>query len=229
MSDTLDLEPEFLQLYERCRDETMTSIERMYALYKATCYIVDRKIAGDFVECGVWRGGSVMLIALTLLSRRCTDRTIWLYDTFAGMTAPSAGDVQEMSGRPASDILAENDRSEDNPFWGIAERSLVEANLRRTQYPIDRFRVIEGDVLTTIPAQAPAEIALLRLDTDWYATTRHELEHLYPRISPNGVVIIDDYGYWRGARKATDDYWASLPDPPLLNRIDFTGRIAVKP
>ena len=229
MSHLFDLEPEFLELYELCREQTMTSIERMYALYTATRYVVDAALPGDFVECGVWRGGSVMLIALTLLSRRYIDRTIWLYDTFGGMTAPSAAYVQEMSGRPASDILAENDRSDDNPFWGIAERSLVETNLRRTQYPIDRFRIIEGDVLTAIPAQVPAEVALLRLDTDWYATTKHELEHLYPRISPSGVVIIDDYGYWRGARKATDDYWASLPDPPLLNRIDFTGRIAVKP
>jgi O-methyltransferase len=229
MSHSFDLEPEFLQLYERCREETMTSIERMYALYKATCYLVDRGVPGDFVECGVWRGGSVMLIALTLLLRQCTGRDIWLYDTFSGMTPPSVHDVQEMSGRAAADILAERERSAADPFWGIAARAEVENNLRGTGYPTDRFRIVKGDVRETIPADVPSAIALLRLDTDWYETTRHELEHLYPRISQGGVLIVDDYGYWRGSRKATDDYFRSIPDGPLLNRIDFTGRIAVKP
>ncbi len=228
MSETFDLEPEFLKLYEACREQTMTSIERMYALYKATLRVVDRNVPGDFVECGVWRGGSVMLIALTLLLRNSTDRTIWRYDTFSGMTPPSGEDVQEMSGRAASEILAEHERTPDDPFWGVAERAVVEKNLGATGYPHVRF--IEGDVLTTIPAQAPETISLLRLDTDWYSTTRHELEHLYPRIARNGVLIVDDYGYWRGARKATDEYFsgAATPSSPLLHRIDFTGRIAVK-
>ena len=101
MSEIFDLEPEFLDLYERCREQTMTSIERMYALYSATRYVIDNNIRGDFVECGVWRGGSVMLIAATLLQFGRHDRKIWLYDTFSGMTAPSADDTQSMSGRPA--------------------------------------------------------------------------------------------------------------------------------
>ena len=227
MSETFDLEPEFMRLYERCREQSMTSVERMYALYKATRYVVERDIPGDFVECGVWRGGSMMLVALTLLSLGRGDRGLWLYDTFQGMTAPTVDDVQEMSGRGAADILAENPRTLDNPFWGIAPKQAVEENLRRTHYPADRVHLIEGDVLQTIPARTPERIALLRLDTDWYATTKHELEHLYPRVSPQGVLIIDDYGYWRGSRKATDEYFGA--NAPLLNRIDFTGRIAVKP
>jgi O-methyltransferase len=124
--------------------------------------------------------------------------------------------------------LREHPRSDDDPFWGVAARERVEVNLHRTRYPRERFRIVEGDVMTTIPARGPGRIALLRLDTDWYVTTKHELEHLYPRVEPNGIVIIDDYGYWSGCRKATDEYWSALNDPPLLNRIDFTGRIAVK-
>jgi O-methyltransferase len=228
MSHIFDLEPEFIELYELCREQTMTSIERMYALYTATRYLVENEVPGDFVECGVWRGGSVMLIALTLLRLGSTDRALWLYDTFDGMPPPSAEDVQEMSGHAASEILAEHDKSADDPFWGIAPRTIVEENLRRTGYPSDRIRFIEGDVRTTIPSQAPEQIALLRLDTDWYASTRHELEHLYPRVADGGVLIVDDYGYWRGARKATDEYLASLPSPPLLHRIDYTGRMCVK-
>lgn len=228
MSHVFDLEPEFLELYEMCRDATMTSIERMYALYTATLHVARGGAHGDFVECGVWRGGSMMLVALTLMRAGAADRTLWLYDTFCGMTPPSDVDVQEMSGIAASAILAQQPRTDDNPFWGCAARDVVEANLRRTGYPPDRIRFIAGDVLETIPAASPETIALLRLDTDWYASTRHELEHLYPRVAAGGVLIVDDYGYWRGARKATDEYFASRPDAPLLHRIDYTGRIGVK-
>lgn len=229
MSHLFDLELEFLELYERCREATMTSVERMYALWSATRYVVDNGVAGDLVECGVWRGGSVMLMAMTLLQRGVEDRDLWLYDTFEGMTAPHADDVQAMSGRAAADILREQPRSAGDPFWGISPRAEVEENLRRTSYPFERFRFVEGDVLTTMPAKAPDEIALLRLDTDWYASTQHELTHLYPRLMRGGVLIIDDYGYWRGARKATDEFLATLHPRPLLHRIDYTGRICVKP
>src|SRR5258708_26632447 len=133
-----------------------------------------------------------------------------------------------MGGRPASEVLADQERSLDDPFWGVAPRAHVEDNLRRTGYPMDRLRLVEGNVLTTIPEEAPERIALLRLDTDWYRSTSHELHHLYPRLARGGVLLVDDYGYWRGARKATDEYLATLPTPPLLNRIDFTGRIGVK-
>ena len=229
MNHVFDLEEEFLHLFDLCRTETMTSIERMYALYQATCYVHDQDVPGDMVECGVWRGGSAMLMALTLLARGCTDRTIWLYDTFDGVTPPSDDDIQEMSGRRARDILDERERTQDDHFWGVAPRALVETNLRRTGYPMHRFRFVEGDVLTTIPAEAPASLSILRLDTDWYHSTRHELEQLYPRLSPGGVLIVHDYGYWRGARKATDEYFQSVHTRPLLNRIDYTGRICVKP
>ena len=228
MSLTFDLEPEFLELYELCRKQTMTSIERMYALFTATRYVVDNRIAGSFVECGVWRGGSMMMIALTLQRLGAYDRELWLYDTFEGMTSPGSEDVQEMSGRAASEILGEHEKTLDDPFWGVAPRAIVEANLHRTGYPNDHVHFIEGDVRTTIPSESPEQIALLRLDTDWYASTLHELEHLYPRLARGGVLIVDDYGYWRGARKATDEYLGSLPVRPMLHRIDYTGRICVK-
>lgn len=229
MSHFFDFEPEFLELQELCRESTMTSPERMYALYSATRYIVENEVPGDFVECGVWRGGSVMLMALTLLRLGDTSRNLWLYDTFDGMTAPAAEDVQAMSGRAAMDILREHPRTADDPFWGISPRTEVEENLRSTGYPFERFHVVEGDVMSTLPSAAPAEVSLLRLDTDWYASTRHELEHLYPRLVRGGVLLVDDYGYWRGAQKATDEFLARQQPRPLLHRIDYTGRVCVKP
>ena len=188
MSHLFDLEPEFLELYAACAGQTMTSIERMYALYKATRYVIDARVPGDLVECGVWRGGSAMLMAATLLRFGTSNSVIWLYDTFDGMTPPSTEDVQETSGRPASEILAEHERSLDDPFWGVAPRAHVEDNLRRTGYPMERLRFVEGNVLTTIPSAAPECIALLRLDTDWYESTRHELIHLYPKVPVGGVL-----------------------------------------
>ena len=80
----------------------------------------------------------------------------------------------------------------------------------------------------TIPGRAPERIALLRLDTDWYESTRHELEHLWERLEPGGVLIIDDYGHWAGAREAVDEFFAKRSDAPLLTRVDYTGRIGVK-
>lgn len=224
-----DMEPEFVALYERCRDATMTSIERMYALYKAVEYIVAAGIEGDFVECGVWRGGSAMMIALALQRFGDTGRTIWLYDTFAGMTSPGARDVQTMSGLRAADILADSPQTEEDPFWGIAPRASVEANLERTGYAMGNFRLIEGDVHQTLADHAPPRVALLRLDTDWYASTRHELETLYPRLARQGVLIVDDYGYWSGAKEAVDEYFSKADVArPFLHRIDFTGRMAIK-
>jgi O-methyltransferase len=229
MSAPFDMEPEFVQLYEVCRAATMTSIERMYALYKAVEHIVGEGIEGDLAECGVWRGGSAMMMALALRHFGSVDRQIWLYDTFTGMTAPAEDDVQTMSGRPAAAILAERPRNEEDPFWGVAPRGLVEANLEGTGYPARNFCLVEGDILQTLPGRAPARLALLRLDTDWHATTRHELKTLYPRLSSGGILIVDDYGYWSGARKAVDEYFSrSGIVRPLLHRIDFTGRIGVK-
>jgi hypothetical protein len=225
---TFDLEPAFLRLYEQCRAETMTSIERMYAIYQAVEHVVRAGLPGDFAECGVWRGGSVMMMALAAAHFGDTSRAIHLYDTFAGMTEPSAADVQAQTGEAAADVLAAQPRDAANPFWALAPRETVEANLRRTGYPMDRFRLVEGDVLATLPAAAPPRLALLRLDTDWYASTRHELECLYPHLASGGVLIIDDYGYWAGSRKAVDDFFAHDPRRPLLHRTDFTGRVAVK-
>ena len=88
---------------------------------------------------------------------------------------------------------------------------------------------VQGKVEDTIPRQVPARIAVLRLDTDWYESTRHEFVHLYPRLSQWGVAIIDDYGHWQGARRATDEFIATLPHPLYLQRIDYTGRLAIKP
>ncbi len=109
----------------------------------------------------------------------------------------------------------------------ISVRAVREAMLS-TGYPAERIHLVKGLVEDTIPAQAPEQLAMLRLDTDWYASTKHELEQLYPRLAEGGVLIVDDYGHYEGARKAVDEYFDDTGHRVLLNRIDYTGRIAIK-
>lgn len=228
MSDYRDLDPPFVPIHNQCRPATMTSTERMYALYKAVEYVVEANIPGDFAECGVWRGGSVMLIASTLLGRGRTDRKIFLYDTFDGMSAPTEAD-QDMEGRTAETMLATDNKSLDSLMWSYAPLDHVKANVTSVGYPADRFVFVQGKVEETIPATLPGPLALLRLDTDWYESTRHELEQLYPLLVPGGVLIIDDYGHWKGSRQAVDEYFSVAGRKILLNRVDYTGRIGIKP
>jgi O-methyltransferase len=213
------------EIVRRVQAYTMTSIERIHAAICAVDAVLDGGIAGDIVECGVWRGGSMMAMACALLRRGVSDRTLWLYDTFCGMTPPTERDIQ-YDGAPAAHLLATSSR--DAHVWAIAGLEEVRRNLTSTGYPPEHFHFIAGPVEETIPAAIPESIAILRLDTDWYASTRHELVHLYPRLSAGGVLIVDDYGHWRGSKEATDEYFGQTPDAPSLQYIDYTGVLAVK-
>jgi O-methyltransferase len=206
---------------------TMTSRERLYGLICAVRYLSANKIPGSFVECGVWRGGSMMAAALTLMELRDQNRDVYLFDTFEGMSAPTEKD-KVASGESAEAILAKTERREGPGIWCIAGLDDVQQNLFTTSYPREKLHFVKGKVEDTLPSRAPQEIALLRLDTDWYESTRHELETLYPRLRRNGVLIIDDYGHWKGARQAVDEFLARLPFKPLLTRLDYTGRLLVK-
>lgn len=220
-------EPEFLRHQERCAPFTMTSQERLYSVFQAARYLGGAGIAGDFVECGVWRGGSSMMAALTLAEAEPdSTRRFWLYDTFQGMPAPGANDA----GLHGEDPEAEWRRSQRGEIneWCYAPIDEVRANLLATGLTDDRLELVQGKVEETIPGAMPERIALLRLDTDWYESSYHELVHLFPRLVPGGVLILDDYGHWQGARKAVDQYFAEQGIHLLLQRIDYAGRLAIK-
>ncbi|MFU8815909.1 MAG: TylF/MycF/NovP-related O-methyltransferase, partial [Pseudomonadales bacterium] len=141
------------------------------------------------VECGVWRGGSAMIAALMARAR-----DLYLYDTFEGMPAPTAADVT-WHGQPASRKWRQR-RNGARSEWAYAGIDEVRRNLKRTGYPAGRLHLVKGKVEESIPGVMPERIALLRLDTDFYESTRHELQHLYPRLCAGGVLIVDDYGHW---------------------------------
>jgi O-methyltransferase len=206
---------------------TMTSAARVLALCEAVRYIVDNRIPGDIVECGVWRGGSMMAVAHSLLDVDERMPTLYLFDTFEGMPPPTGADIA-ITGESAKDLMEKSDRSDPRSVWCVASLEDVSAALLGTGYDPARIRFVKGRVEETVPSQAPERIALLRLDTDWYESTKHELEHLYPRLVPGGVLIIDDYGHWTGAKRAVDEYLKEHGVPLLLQRIDYTGRCAIK-
>ena len=210
------------------RPFTMTSSERLWSLLNAVRYVVDEDLPGDFVECGVWRGGSVMAMTSELGRLGVADRRIWLYDTFAGMTDPTAEDVEAVSGVSAATMLGETPVGDGDNVWCVAGRADVEANVRSTEYPLDQFTFVEGDVAHTLHSSAPEQVSLLRLDTDWYESTKVGLEVLYPQLVVGGVCILDDYGHWQGARKAVDDYFEQQGHRPFMHPIDFSGRVFIK-
>ncbi len=216
----------FMEIYERCRPYTMTCMERMYGLYQAVSFVIAQDIPGDFVECGVWRGGSSMVIALTLKKLGVTDRGLHLYDTFNGMSPPTVDDV-DLAGRSVEEDLRRRGLTDVGDLCN-APLDDVKTNMESTGYPSDRVRYIEGDVLKTIPQQMPEGVALLRLDTDWYESTYHELTHLYPLLARHGVLVIDDYGHWQGARKAVDQYFDENDVRMMMPRLDYSCRIGVK-
>jgi hypothetical protein len=216
-------------IIDRAAGFTMTSSENLAALVDAIRYLIRAQVPGAFVECGVWRGGSMMAAALTLLDQNDRSRDLYLFDTFQGVPPPSDKD-KDPSGRPAAEVMRERpDPNAPGGTWCYASLDDVRSNMTSTGYPADRIRYVEGKVEDTIPSAAPEQIALLRLDTDWYESTRHELIHLFPRLSNGGVLVLDDYGDWQGARQATDEYFAAHPETPvLLTRVHRGVRLAVK-
>lgn len=218
----LDYRPDEIDTIEAVKRHTLTPHERIVALTRAVEHLVEHHIPGDIVECGVWRGGSVMAVARTLLRLGDTQRHLWLYDTFAGMTEPGADDVSLLN-ESAADQYRTFER------WCYASLEDVRAAVLSTGYDPARVHFIVGKVEETLPGTMPEHISLLRLDTDWYSSTFHELEHLFPRLASGGVLLLDDYGHWQGSRKAVDEYLQRLGIPLLLQRIDYAARIAVKP
>ena len=221
------MKTEYQKIYKHCKKFSLTSIEPLYSLYKSVEYIINKNIPGDFVECGVWKGGSAMLIAYTLLHLNITDRKILLYDTFEGMTEPTDVD-EDFKGEKAKKILGNSNKFDNGSVWCFCSLDDVKKNLESTGYPKDKIILIKGKVEDTIPLNIPKKISLLRLDTDWFESTYCELNYFFPLLSNNGVLIIDDYGHWKGARQAVDKYFSETKQQLLLNRIDYTVRTGIK-
>jgi O-methyltransferase len=208
---------------------TMVSYERLWATIMACKYVVEQNIDGDFVECGVWRGGNA-IAAAEIFKLYNFPRKVWLFDTFKGMTAPADNDLRAFDGESAENKYRISQKGEHNE-WCYASLNDVRNNFAKRKLCSDNLIFVEGDVCETLnhaPPGVPSNISILRLDTDWYESTKKELEVLYPKLSVGGILIIDDYGHWSGSKKATDEYFEKIKKRPFLQYTDYSGRLAVK-
>lgn len=200
---------------------TKTNRYRIQSLIHAVNYLEANSVPGAIVECGVYKGGSMLAVAKALLQLGKTERELFLFDTYEGMGEPCEKDVSYKG------LVAVEERKVRQE-WSKCTLEAVQAVFCTVPYPQEKLHYVKGFVEDTVPEKAPDTIALLRLDTDWYESTKHELEHLYPRLVTGGVLIIDDYGHWAGARQATDEFFAKQSNTCFLHRIDYSARIAVK-
>lgn len=221
----LDVSEADRSIIESVKPFSLTSNERLISLVSAVRFVVQNNINGAIAECGVWKGGSMMAAARTLIDEGDTTRELYLYDTFEGMSEPTDVDMS-FDGVPAETQLAKTPEGEG--VWCYSSLDEVQANIASTGYPMYKVHFIKGKVEDTIPANNPPPMAIFRLDTDWYESTKHELEHLFPLLVHGGFLIIDDYGHWEGAKKAVDEFLESSPEKYFLHRIDNTGRLLIK-
>jgi len=215
----MDFDTEAVETIRAVTPYTMIGRERLFALIQGIRYIAQHRLPGAIVECGVWRGGAMGAAALTLQALG-EQRDIYLFDTFEGMSIPTQED-KTFGGEDAMKEFLEKRTGTESSDWCMASLEDVQANLSTLGLNIDHFHFVKGMVEDTIPTQTPTgDIALLRLDTDWYKSTKHEMEHLFPKLTVGGVLIIDDYGDWEGARQAVEEYLDHHNIRMLLTRVD---------
>lgn len=184
---------------------TMTSNECIFHLYDTLEKIRIDNVEGDIAECGVWRAGNILGIIEYLQYHKMFDRNVWMYDTFSGMTKPSDEDFKNDGTSNNKDIL----NYWSNNKWCYCSLDDVKKNLSISNFPTNNIKYVIGDVCNTLTKDEniPDKLSLLRLDTDWYKSTKIELEILYPKLNKFGTLIVDDFNYWHGSKKAVIEYF----------------------
>jgi O-methyltransferase len=184
----------------------------------AVKYILNNNIEGDIVECGV-DNGNFEYIWINELLQQNQVRDIYLYDTFNGLTKPGEFDytcenarIYKMKKEQVLEEWTSHVINETTNSWCYTPLNIVQNYLNSTGYPQEKLHYIVGDVMETLTQKEniPDKIAILRLDTDWYESSKIELEQLYNNVVIGGVIIFDDYYHWDGQRRATDDFFIKI-------------------
>ncbi len=218
------IDQNMVEIIREVKGFTMIDENRIKKNIEAIDYVIGQNIPGAVVECGVWRGGSMLSMIRRLQYHGISDRDVYLFDTFEGMTAPTEFDIFK-NGNSAIETFRSRKKENGVVDWCNASIDEVKANIFSSGYPQKKMTFIQGDVLNTIPNNSDFDIAILRLDTDWYESTLCELKHFYSRVSIGGLVIIDDYGSWLGARKAVDEFFGAVQRKPYFFKIEPSGAL----
>ena len=221
----------FEEYYQICKKESLNvSKERFVSLYQSVNYIYKNDIEGDFVECGVFMGGSAMMISFALKEFEKINtsvKNLWLYDTFEGMANPTIYDENILKEKATIELKNKTKKENSKDIWAYSSIDYVKQNITKTYIKPERVKYIKGLVEETLIKKKPKKISLLRLDTDFYQSTKKELEELYPLLERGGILIIDDYGHWKGCKKAVDEYFKDKKNI-FFQQIDYSGLIGVK-
>jgi len=195
---------------------TKSSETRLEAMADALCKVDADRVAGDIVECGVWKGGNIMLARILSPTRAC-----WMFDTFDGMTEPHPTFDVKRDGERAIDRY--NQKKNGGTKWDAVSLAEVQAGFMQLGLVTEKVHFVAGPVEQSLQTIKPMRIAILRLDVDWYVPTKAALEALYGRISLNGFLIVDDYGHWMGCKQAVDEYFRT--GTPPFRDADYTCRV----
>lgn len=219
--------------YRIVSPHSMTSQKRIHGLFNSLEYIRNNNIEGDMIECGVWKGGNIFGILSYLKHHNMTNVNVWLYDTFGGLTKPTEKDFTNSKGYNNQQVMElwESNKIDDTTNnWCYSDFESVKTLMDSTDYPTDKIKYIIGDICETLKydTNIPDKISLLRLDTDWYESTRVEMEILYPKVVDKGIIIIDDYGYWSGSKTAVDEYYNNNNIILEYQKLDDTGILITK-
>jgi hypothetical protein len=201
------VEEEFRDLYKTYHAYSMIRWSGLYTAWRAARHIADHKIEGAIVECGVWKGGCAAIMAEAFMTAN-DSRDFYLYDTYEGMSEPTEHDRSMSTGHSAETLYEAYEGD-----WSVGALEIVKKVMGKTGLPETHTHFVKGKVEDTLPETAPEKIALLRLDTDWYESTKIELELLYPKLVKGGILIVDDYGAWSGSKKAVDEYFGDKKSP----------------
>ena len=217
--------------YKLCEKESLNvSKERFLSLYQSINYICKNNISGDFVECGVFKGGSAMMMAYALQEFNLNNKNnkkIWLYDTFEGMANPGKHDENILNQKAILELKRIKKEENKKDIWAFSSINYVDQNILKTGIARENIVFVKGLVENTLNEKKPNEISLLRLDTDFYESTKIELETLYPLLVKGGILIVDDYGHWKGCKKAVDEFFQDKKNI-FFQQIDYSGIIGVK-
>ncbi len=204
----------YARAYRRVRPFTMSGDVRLRGLYDAVQIVTARGVDGVIVECGTARGGSAALLGLAARDSG-VERSLWIFDTFEGIPPPT---------------VADPDYDRALPFTGHFRGDIRDVTALMERFDLAHTaQLVKGRFEETVPTASLGPIAVLHIDGDWYQSVKVCLDHLYDQVSPGGIIQIDDYGHWKGARKAVDEFRSGRRLDSELRYVDYTGRQFDKP